>query len=267
VGSQELREDNIAPAGRLKVWFHGLYAKNEVHVLRLINRLLSNRFLNRGKKRILRGLRAILSFLPTSEVVSHERALAFIDYLDRFGDPKIAIGPCRCEESLHPGRKGRMREMVILFGADAYRKVLEGYQTVSTSEAKYLLRHFRDEGLVHAFFACMGSQQWLFAICHCGADACIPLRTQKTIGGVFFPGPDIVVYEAAKCRNCGSCVSRCQFGAISRNGNVRYDPTTCMGCGICVSSCPEGALSLVERENYRSRYYPLELVSGFPKKP
>ena len=266
MGSQELRRDNLAPAGRLKVWLHSIYAKNEVHILRLINGLLSCRFLNRGKKRILRGLRVVLSFLPTSEVVSHDRAAAFIDYLRRFGDPDIAVGPCRCEESLHPGRKGRMKEMVILFGADSYRKALDGYQTVSPDEAKALLRQFREEGLIHAFFACMGSQHWLFAICHCSADNCIPLRTHKAIGGVFFPGPDIAVYDAAKCRNCGSCVSRCQFGAINRNGSVRYDPASCMGCGVCVSSCPEGALSLAERANYRSRYYPLKLVSGILNK-
>jgi ferredoxin len=266
VGSQELREDSLAPAGRFKVWFHSIYAKNEVHILRMINRLVSSRFLDRGKKRILRGLRAVLSFLPTSEVVSHERALAFIDYLHELGNPDIAVGPCRCDESLHPGKKGRMKEMVILFGAESYRKALHGYETVSIGEAKSLLRQFHEEGLVHAFFACMGSRQWLFAICHCSADACIPLKTHRAIGGVFFPGPDIAVHDAAKCRTCGKCVERCLFGAIILNGTIRYDAEKCHGCGICVSGCPQKALTLVERADYGSRYYPLKLISGVSSK-
>jgi Na+-translocating ferredoxin:NAD+ oxidoreductase RNF subunit RnfB len=48
------------------------------------------------------------------------------------------------------------------------------------------------------------------------------------------------------CLGLGSCVSACQFGALSiQNGVAVVDPDRCGGCGSCVTACPKGVIRLV----------------------
>ncbi|MEW5826109.1 MAG: 4Fe-4S binding protein [Candidatus Bipolaricaulota bacterium] len=60
----------------------------------------------------------------------------------------------------------------------------------------------------------------------------------------------VAQFEEAACTGCGTCRSRCPFGAFSRvegAPKVRFTPERCFGCGLCVTTCPQGALSLVLR--------------------
>jgi len=284
MGSHHLKNGKPVPTSKIKVALQAVYAANEARILRWIHRIIGIRWLHRGRKRVLRFLRFMLSFLPSSEVVSLDRALDFVDYLAVHGDLEIALGPCRCQEALHPDRTSKRKEMVILFGTEAYRSSLAGYERLTVQEARSALRRFHRDGLIPAFFACLGSERWLFAICHCEAESCVPLEVQKAVGKVYYPGPDIVAFDPEGCTGCGICIRRCHFGANTRNGKavatggakghgpppkapVLYDPASCYGCGVCVSTCPAGARRLVPREGYRSRYYPLEPILGHGAPP
>ena len=77
-----------------------------------------------------------------------------------------------------------------------------------------------------------------------------------------FPGRSVVAVDAEKCIQCGQCVDRCHFGANSLNGSGMVDLSKCYGCGLCVPTCAGGAREMVERKDYRNRYYPLELVGS-----
>ena len=50
------------------------------------------------------------------------------------------------------------------------------------------------------------------------------------------------------CLGFGSCVSACQFGAMSigPNGAAVVDPDKCTGCGTCVENCPVKCIHLVD---------------------
>ena len=76
------------------------------------------------------------------------------------------------------------------------------------------------------------------------------------------PGPDIVGLARERCTGCGICVERCHFGANRLlNGFSQVDLAICYGCGLCVSTCTGEARRMVKREDYSSRYYPIDLVS------
>ena len=59
------------------------------------------------------------------------------------------------------------------------------------------------------------------------------------------PFPE-VLYDAAKCRSCGTCACACsaQAMSLSEEGGVSINKTQCTGCGACVAACPNQALEL-----------------------
>jgi MinD superfamily P-loop ATPase len=57
-----------------------------------------------------------------------------------------------------------------------------------------------------------------------------------------------VAIETERCTGCGACIRRCQFKALSKDGDVAAaDYTRCVGCGVCVSACPVEAMSMERR--------------------
>ncbi len=63
----------------------------------------------------------------------------------------------------------------------------------------------------------------------------------KTIHSENFIGGSLAEIDPALCTQCGDCLERCQFGAISEDFVV--DPIACEGCKVCVHFCPEDAIS------------------------
>jgi MinD superfamily P-loop ATPase len=63
-----------------------------------------------------------------------------------------------------------------------------------------------------------------------------------------FTSKYIASHDAEACSNCGTCVERCQFGAMQQGDeDVEFVQEKCFGCGVCLRTCPEEAISLVER--------------------
>jgi len=71
----------------------------------------------------------------------------------------------------------------------------------------------------------------------------IPYETKKTVE--FFAGHKAIINEEI-CTNCGDCLERCQYEAISSNFTI--DPVACEGCGVCVHFCPSNAIDFPERK-------------------
>jgi MinD superfamily P-loop ATPase len=67
----------------------------------------------------------------------------------------------------------------------------------------------------------------------------------------FYSGHEAVIREQ-DCIQCGECLSRCRFGAVTTNGRATggpaysIDPISCEGCGVCAHLCPQQAIELVE---------------------
>ena len=64
----------------------------------------------------------------------------------------------------------------------------------------------------------------------------------------------ILVYDKAKCINCGFCAVECPRSVHGVTGDHSIDRSRCDACGKCVEKCPTGALSLsvrtLEREDF-----------------
>jgi heterodisulfide reductase subunit A-like polyferredoxin len=83
-------------------------------------------------------------------------------------------------------------------------------------------------------------------LCFCSARECIILRAQVLYGYDLWDRSrfDATVNED-QCEACGTCVDRCEMGAISLDDNVAVvDTDKCFGCGICTITCPNDALHM-----------------------
>lgn len=255
------KDGQLAEVGRVQLFLQTTFARNELTIIRQLD--ATTRFFSwlRAWPILWVLSRLVGRYLSTAEVVTVEQAIAFIDAISDQEGAEIALGPCRCQKALGKRNGTYMKDMLVLFGAEAYKKSSDECKDISPEEAKRLLREFHREGLMQTFFACMRSQGWLYAICNCESKICFPFRAHKAAGAVFNPGPDIVALDSAKCTSCGICVDRCHFGANSVNGSSEVDLAKCYGCGVCVSTCAAEARVMVKRDGYRNRYYPVDLVS------
>ncbi|MBY9013279.1 MAG: hydrogenase iron-sulfur subunit, partial [Candidatus Lokiarchaeota archaeon] len=64
----------------------------------------------------------------------------------------------------------------------------------------------------------------------------------------FHVEPLYAFVDTDKCTSCGTCVSRCPFGAISvdreKETPARIIPVLCKGCGTCAADCPTNAITM-----------------------
>jgi MinD superfamily P-loop ATPase len=60
-----------------------------------------------------------------------------------------------------------------------------------------------------------------------------------------FKGGHYAVIRQDLCTQCGECLERCQFGAISEDFVI--DKIDCEGCGVCVYFCPAEAIEFPRR--------------------
>lgn len=98
------------------------------------------------------------------------------------------------------------------------------------------------------------------------AGASVPLRAFVKCKGTCEASPRQLIYEGINdcksaavipggspnscpfgCIGLGTCVSVCQFGALSMgaDGLPKVNVSKCVGCGACVEHCPKGVITLV----------------------
>ncbi len=61
----------------------------------------------------------------------------------------------------------------------------------------------------------------------------------------------IAAIDKTKCINCGNCLSKCRFEAMSQSPNGEFpeiNEILCEGCGACFLACPAKAITMSEKE-------------------
>jgi MinD superfamily P-loop ATPase len=106
---------------------------------------------------------------------------------------------------------------------------------------------------ISAAFATL-SQQVVLADCDVdAANLYILFNPMHEEEQIFVSGQKAVI-DYNKCRNCGSCLDSCRFGAISlSDGEIVISDIVCDGCKLCSRICPFEAINM-ENED-KSRMY------------
>jgi len=128
-----------------------------------------------------------------------------------------------------------------------------GVEFLSTGEAKKHLEHWHKRGMVITIMA-FGTP-YIGGICLCDYPDCIAIRMRMDYGvrPALLKGHQIAKVNYCECIGCGTCVQRCQFGAIKMEvttNKSNVDLMRCFGCGVCVHACPQDAMSLIDRREF-----------------
>jgi len=120
---------------------------------------------------------------------------------------------------------------------------------VTRSEALEIMRLNEEDGLVLQ----PTNYQKIDFVCACCGCCCGILNIQKMMPkpGVTWAHNYYATVASDKCTACGTCVERCQVGAVKIDEQKGYSTINldrCIGCGNCVSACPSKALKLIKKE-------------------
>lgn len=89
----------------------------------------------------------------------------------------------------------------------------------------------------------------VYADCDVDAPNLHLLKTPEGVAERYdFQGIPKAVIRETRCSQCGLCIEKCRFHAISRQfqkGVISIDPFKCEGCGVCRYICPEKAIEKV----------------------
>jgi NAD-dependent dihydropyrimidine dehydrogenase PreA subunit len=120
-------------------------------------------------------------------------------------------------------------------------------RAISKQDALQILHQAEEAGLVHT----TGNyQEPNYYICNCCTCSCGILRSVAEFNNssAVAKSDFLAVVDEGLCLACGDCLERCQFNAISLDGDFCViDPANCVGCGLCVPVCSEEALVLIRR--------------------
>jgi Fe-S-cluster-containing hydrogenase component 2 len=179
------------------------------------------------------------------EVHPYERAVELIEGARAWG---VRDCICRVQQRLVGKGCDRPIENCLVFAP------VEGAfdrssvdRALSKEEALRILRETEEAGLVHTTGNYRDGNSY---ICNCCACCCGVLR-----GVAEFGNPNAIarsdfqaIVDADLCVGCGSCLERCQFGALSMPEYLcDVDQMRCVGCGLCATACPTEALHLERR--------------------
>jgi ferredoxin len=179
------------------------------------------------------------------EIFPYERAAEYLDGARSWG---VRDCICRVQQNLiGKGCEHTVENCLVFAPVPGAFDRSDEIRAVSREEAGRILEQAADEGLVHST---MNQQDQLFYICNCCTCCCGVMRGVAEFGvPTAVARSDFRVKIAEdRCTGCGACIRRCQFGALSKDGDVAVaDYSRCVGCGVCVDACPVEAVSMERR--------------------
>ena len=167
----------------------------------------------------------------------------------------ISVGDCYCRKTA--GNCGRPLKVCLGLDEEAQENIdRNGWRAIGVDEALEILEETHRAGLVHhAFRRGDGSVNLVCSCCSCCCEFLGSL-THLTYHDALTESAYVAEVDSAACVKCGVCISRCPFGAFSRESEqeaVAFDAARCFGCGLCVSTCPSGAILFVARSSEDAR--------------
>jgi NAD-dependent dihydropyrimidine dehydrogenase PreA subunit len=180
----------------------------------------------------------------------------------------IGVNPCMCREGTkqrgRPCKVTSRSETCMVFGDWARHFIKLGLsRKITRKEALEIIRQNEADGLVLQ----PTNYQKIDFVCSCCGDCCGVMTRLRMM-----PKPAenwahnfYSTITTELCTACGTCVERCQMGAITLDEAAGYaviNLDRCIGCGNCVAVCPSEALKLDKKEK---ETVPPEDASGLYK--
>ncbi|MFC2169528.1 4Fe-4S binding protein [Acidobacteriota bacterium] len=160
----------------------------------------------------------------------------------------FALTECECR--IHYKRCENPVDICLMINDAADKYVREGKaRYVSINEAKNILKHANDRGLVH--LTIYNPDQYVYSLCSCCSCCCHDLQLLSVFGrrDLISHSEYITQTKMDICAHCGTCVERCIFGARSwKDDKMSYAADACYGCGLCVTQCPSNAIVMKLRK-------------------
>jgi Pyruvate/2-oxoacid:ferredoxin oxidoreductase delta subunit len=163
------------------------------------------------------------------------------------GQKLIALTKCICrvQQGLLEKSCDKPVEVCFMFGSWGQHYIDQGIaRKIAVEEALKVLDESEEAGLVTQ----PSNSRNPGGMCNCCGECCAILRGLNKL-----PRPAEVVIsnyfavvEPELCTNCGTCIGRCQMGAIALNEDeiAEVNLDRCIGCGLCVTTCPSEAIHL-----------------------
>jgi electron transport complex protein RnfB len=232
---------------RLAPFVVGLYEARVDAMDTELARLMEEYLANGGARGIMGPRPALHRVVPAVGIAPAESILPYDDVRALLLEGRsFAVNGCICrlqQEQL--GERCPYPTRVCLSFSRGERAPRPG--DLTQAEALALLDMTEQVGLVHTV---SNVAEGVGYVCNCCSCCCGMLRglTEWAIPGAVASASYYAVIEPDLCADCGTCIDRCQVGAISQGlGSSVVDQGRCIGCGLCATGCPNDVARLVRR--------------------
>lgn len=184
--------------------------------------------------------------IPIEETIQDKRQLIpyyqAVYYLKKAS--ALAVVNCLCRTTYN--RCNKPREVCLALGEQAKFFIERGIgEEIDNRRGLEILDIAEENGLVHS----INNIEHPNYLCNCCECCCVFVQGLKKYGIFTSIGKSgfIAVLNLRLCNQCGDCLERCIFGAISsyEKESIKFDRDKCFGCGLCAYSCPQEAVKLI----------------------
>ncbi len=186
-------------------------------------------------------------------VESHVATYNNVTEIIKANDGPIVILECICRKAAsmrgQTCKKTQRKETCLALGDWAKNAVRAGAgRTIGKDEALEVMSQNQADGLILQ----PSNTQKVEFVCSCCGCCCGMLGIYKALPKPveFWSTNYYSEANSEECTGCGTCVERCQMGALSvdeEHGVVKVNLDRCLGCGNCVDACPSEAIHLVQK--------------------
>ncbi len=134
-------------------------------------------------------------------------------------------------------------------------------EDISREQAFAILDQAEQVGLVHTVSNVLAGVSY---VCNCCGCCCGILRgiTEYGLAHSVAAANYLAAIDPDTCSGCGTCVERCQVGAMSLpEATAVVDANRCIGCGLCATGCEAEAVTLKRKAEEQIVHPPADFAA------
>jgi electron transport complex protein RnfB len=216
--------------------------------------MLLEQYFDNGFKKVTATEPVIFKVIPVNQSVSNELEIHPYDQAEQLLESATSWGVRECickKQRALVGEPCHYPTTVCLIFAKNKENAFDNDEltkSITKEESLKLLKQAEDAGLVHCSYNTQTGHNY---ICNCCTCCCGILRGINELDSPreFIKTDFVISVNTGLCTGCGTCLDRCQFGALDIPEDICVANTKrCIGCGVCAMVCPESALELIKKE-------------------